>query len=77
MSILITHVLERDVIKHLEDLANSDNISDFESILRFIHNSRHETYREIPDFILENSRDIFRDKYVELLQKYSNQNFNS
>jgi hypothetical protein len=77
MSILITHVLERDIIKHLEDLANSDNINDFESTLRFIHNSRYETYREIPDFILEQSQGIFGDKYVELLQKYSNSNFKS
>ncbi len=75
MSILITHVIETDVIKHLEDLAISDNFSDFESTLRFIHNSRHETYREIPDFILEKSQDVFRDKYLELLRKYSNQNF--
>jgi hypothetical protein len=77
MYILITHLLERDIIKHLEDLAISDNFIDFESTLRFIHNSRHETSREIPDFILEKSQGVFRDKYVKLLQKYSNQNFNS
>jgi hypothetical protein len=78
MSILITHILEKDVIKHLEDLAISDNFHDFESTLRFIHNSRNENYREIPDFILERleySQDIFRDKYVDLLRKYSNSHF--
>lgn len=78
MSILITHVLEKDVIKHLEDLAFRDNFNDFESILRFIQNSRNENYREIPDFILERldtSQDIFGDKYVKLLKKYSNSNF--
>lgn len=77
MSVLITHLLERDVIKHLEDLAISDNFIDFESTLRFIHNSRHETCREIPDFILECSHYVFGDKYVELLRQYSNQNFQS
>jgi hypothetical protein len=77
MSFLVTHLLERDVIKHLEELAIVDNFIDFESTLRFIHNSRHETSREIPDFILEKSQDVFRDKYINLLQKYSNQNFNT
>ena len=78
MSVLISHLLEKDVIKHLEELAINDNILDFESTLRFIHTSKHETYREIPDFILESldkTQIVFRDKYVKLLRQYSNSNF--
>jgi hypothetical protein len=52
-----------DLFKPIYEIENLD--------LHIIHSrnvhSRHRTYREIPDFILEKSQGIFRDKYVELL----------
>jgi hypothetical protein len=77
MSIVITKILEDDIIKRLSDLAFSNNINDFEGTLRFISNSRFLTVREIPDYILEskNLRKNFNHKYIELLEKYSNAGF--
>jgi hypothetical protein len=73
MEVLIAESLEINVIQQLSRLAQCDNICDFEKTLRFINNSVYITYREIPQYILENEplRKCFSDKYIELLELYS------
>jgi hypothetical protein len=77
MSILITNVMEDDIIAQLYNLALSNSLCDFEATLRFISNSRYFSIREVPDFILEcnNLREKFSEQYLQLLEKYSAINF--